>query len=67
MSTVKYGQKYQHAAHRDRDRRCLTCHEHGAPYDGPCEWCGYADPRWVDFAAMAHYDKYRKQFTKEQP
>lgn len=21
--------------------RCLTCWEHGPPYDGPCQHCGY--------------------------
>lgn len=32
--------------HADASRRCLTCVEHGAPFDGGCDHCGYADPRW---------------------
>ena len=35
-------------AHTDKNNRCLTCHEHGAPYDGPCDSCGYYDRRWSD-------------------
>lgn len=33
--------------HSDARRRCLTCVEHGGPFDGGCDNCGYADPRWV--------------------
>lgn len=46
------------AAHRDGDMRCIDCWEHGAPFDGPCDGCGYADPRWVSDATMQRFNEH---------
>jgi hypothetical protein len=37
--------------HHDAKRKCLNCHEHGAPFDGGCDGCGYADRRWCPFGS----------------
>jgi len=31
-------------AHSTPEMKCLDCWEHGAPFDGPCDSCGYTRP-----------------------
>lgn len=54
-------QTVEQIAHRDLKRRCLDCVEHGAPFDGPCSGCGYADPRWVSQALMNRFDRHLQE------
>ena len=45
-------------AHRNAKEACLTCFEHGPPYDGPCEHCGYTHRRFLP-SDMERFDRYQ--------